>query len=958
MDVSVVVITSVAIGLGAGAVAYMAIKRQNDDIKNRVDDVINNFDAIEDLQNKVAAIDAINNKVDDIKSEVDAIEDLQNKVAAIGDLKNKVAAIDDMNNKVDDIKNKVDVIENLMPKVDEPDLLEYMRAPNPFFIGHEGKLEKIFKSYRKNQPKDTYSHPTQRRSVVHVINGPAGCGKSEIAVQYVDLYCEFYRNVLWIPAGSPKTLDYVFKQMSEKLNLFGEKKDLRADVIKKAVNDWLTEKSNWLLILDNADDSKCIFDYFPTFPAGGHIIITSRDKSYSSSALYPEVKRLFYIEPLELEDAMLLLLANCRKKESCMEENLLDDCRSQMSAMSTEDHKNHEALKWLAGPDGLDGLPLALIAAAKYMNENATTFSAYKKFAQTCVDKELFPTSEDDPLRAWLRDIDLEKYHSKLSEITKNSLTAFLELTEEKLHSIEMTDEEIRKFLEEREHGVNINKWMYRRKQVLATWSLSFRKLEKTKEGEAALELLQLCVFLEPTISEDLIVKGAESIGLECLKSNLMEGVEGYKPIDQPVQIRRNLNKVLRGLRRYCLVDSNYNGKDQKKSYQGQNSNFTIHRVIRKAIKAGLSKEKEQRAMSSAISLLTTIFPSYEEIYSKFTGVYHPLPEVEEEVTVHTKSLCRNLRKELLESKQIEDPIPLLYAVALFYKRFKRLPDEALPLYVKAVEAATTMTTGDDIFRNRTLGYAHYQLGKVLIELDNVKAFGHLEKAEDHYKKISEKRAESGDEEDSEDKLYMAKLNFAQARAYEKGYLRDYQKPVPNDDVLKIIEEKLQTAMDITEESSNNDHQKWRAITMHEYALFLSRKEPVDKNKVEKLLRESLKMKSELWASDHVSVAIGKTDLARFYLFNFKKDTSEYKEVEDLLEEALKMKERVLPHYEQFLSWQMGVYYLIRLYQIVDSEEKRKMYEDILKTNSDKPFDEFHESSRVGGLPPDPLIWT
>ncbi|XP_070574154.1 putative leucine-rich repeat-containing protein DDB_G0290503 isoform X2 [Ptychodera flava] len=350
MDVSKVATpTIVAIGLGVGTVAYMAIKRQNDDIKNAVDDIRNKFDAIEDLKskvdeikNQVAAIDDLNNKVEaihdikneigDIKNKVDAIEDLKikvdeiknqvaaiddikkdiddikikvdaiehlkikvdeiknqvaaidglrNKVEAIEDLKdkvdeitnqvavldalrNKVEAIDDIKNEIGDIKKKVDAIENLTLKVDEmvralpqnsgvehlalqsptktvdrstlklkSELLEYMTAPNPFFVGHEGKLRQMYESYNKNQPKDADSDPTQRRSVVHVINGPAGCGKSEIAVQYVHSYYKYYSNVLWITAGSRKTLDYVFKQMSEKLNLFGEKKDLRADVIRK-----------------------------------------------------------------------------------------------------------------------------------------------------------------------------------------------------------------------------------------------------------------------------------------------------------------------------------------------------------------------------------------------------------------------------------------------------------------------------------------------------------------------------------------------------------------------------------------------------------------------------------------------------------------------------------------------------------------------------------------------------
>ncbi|XP_077982214.1 uncharacterized protein LOC144437200 [Glandiceps talaboti] len=838
-------------------------------------------------------------------------------------------------------------------------LLEFMRDANPQFFGRDDILDNINGSYLEDRPEGESIDPTKRKTVVHIINGLAGCGKSEIAIQYVKKYfSEYTSGVLWIPAGSTGTLDYALKQTYEKLQIVEGVKDFRADYIQKAITNWLEEKSDWLLVLDNADDSQCIYDYFPKLPDGGHIIITSRDTSFKSS-LFPSIKPPFDVKPLRQEEAVLLLA------RSYFEVSGKGPVSHDVAAKKVQDMKEnrpeeYEALRWLAGPDGLDGLPLALNTAIRYMKENNRSFVEYKEYSLTCLTPQLFPDSEEDPLNAWLKRNKWMQYYDKLKEKTQRSLTSFLDLTKEDLCSedVGMNDTEAVTFIEQRNHDVNVKKWVYKRKSVFATWSLTFRKIDDMPHGRAAMELLQLCSYLTPTLSENIIVKGAEFISLETLRGELLTNVKSYpKQSHKDVQIERNLDNIMRCLRRYSLVESlpTVQGKRQIKR------SFTIHRVIRKAIKVNLTEEEVIKTISCAIKLLTGLIPSADEIQRRSTRCYEPLQEIHEEVSMHVKILSRNLRQEWLESakNEIEDPVPLLNAVALYFENFKSRPEEAQILYAKAFECTTILTTTEDVqTRYRKLGNAQCQLGIVLLKTDERKeALTHLEAAGQHYKKCC------SDDEEYDSDIDVAKYHYLLARAHESEYLR-LDKPPP-DRIKKEIEENVEKAISISKKyyaKVGKEYGEVTAISMHELALFRLQMGPRNMKNIESLLNESLEIKQSVWGTEeggeHVSIAIGMTDLARFYILN--QDGTKYDEVEDLLLKALKMKECVLPHKQQSKSWQLGVYYLVRLYMLLEKEDEEKRYRKMLKeVDTEGSFDELFEASDpYKAYPPDVILWS
>ena len=85
--------------------------------------------------------------------------------------------------------------------------------------------------------------------------------------------------------------------------------------------------------------------------------------------------------------------------------------------MGDLDEENANALKWLAGPEGLAGLPLALRQAGSYVRERRFSWTSYKKaYVQKCTelfDETVQQQSRDKGrLLKWLVDKGLQEHVS------------------------------------------------------------------------------------------------------------------------------------------------------------------------------------------------------------------------------------------------------------------------------------------------------------------------------------------------------------------------------------------------------------------------------------------------------------------------------------------------------------------------------------------------------------------
>jgi len=127
--------------------------------------------------------------------------------------------------------------------------------------------------------------------------GHGGAGKTQIAIEYAYRYAGDYKVVWWLRA---EALASDYGSLARALNL-SEKDFADQNIIVKAVQEWLGQSGQWLLIFDNAQNQAELSKYIP--PAGtGHILITSRNPNWGTLANVLKVK------DLGSEDAAKLLL--------------------------------------------------------------------------------------------------------------------------------------------------------------------------------------------------------------------------------------------------------------------------------------------------------------------------------------------------------------------------------------------------------------------------------------------------------------------------------------------------------------------------------------------------------------------------------------------------------------------------------------------------------------------------
>jgi len=181
-----------------------------------------------------------------------------------------------------------------------------------------------------------------------------GIGKTQTAVEYAYRYRDKYKAVLWLNAGSPLSLKTGCGDIARRMPLPHDEKDL--DQAAAAVKYWLGTHSDWLLILDYADDPAVLVEFLPT-DHKGHILITSRAQDFQLLGIFDPVE----LRKLPIEDATAFLLRRCGREGAHEAER--------------------GAARELAGE--LDGLPLALEQAAAYIVATRAPFQCYLESYRT-----------------------------------------------------------------------------------------------------------------------------------------------------------------------------------------------------------------------------------------------------------------------------------------------------------------------------------------------------------------------------------------------------------------------------------------------------------------------------------------------------------------------------------------------------------------------------------------------
>ncbi|HZR38845.1 MAG TPA: FxSxx-COOH system tetratricopeptide repeat protein [Ktedonobacteraceae bacterium] len=248
-----------------------------------------------------------------------------------------------------------DETQNELASANEPDQIRPQQDPrmwtvpyprNLFFLGREEVLVRLRHQLLAAQTMDL-SHP-------QAISGLGGIGKTHIVLEYAYRHAQDYQAIFWVRADNRDTLVAGFLEIAHTVNLpEGDERD--QSIIVTAVKGWLSHHTDWLLILDNADDLSILPEFLPT-PMRGHLLLTTRALALGGLANRIEV------HALDQDVAALLVLRRAAL--------LAPD-----ASLPQAERADQQAAAELARQ--LGGLPLALDQAGAYLEETGCGLQYY-----------------------------------------------------------------------------------------------------------------------------------------------------------------------------------------------------------------------------------------------------------------------------------------------------------------------------------------------------------------------------------------------------------------------------------------------------------------------------------------------------------------------------------------------------------------------------------------------------
>ena len=113
------------------------------------------------------------------------------------------------------------------------------------FVGREAELLEIRKQF---------SGASSKKPRVLVVHGPAGQGKSQLALEFCRQSQKMYRAIFWVNASSDMTAIHAFETIATELGLASSEDLLDAGAkiraVRKTLESW---DERWLMVIDNYD---------------------------------------------------------------------------------------------------------------------------------------------------------------------------------------------------------------------------------------------------------------------------------------------------------------------------------------------------------------------------------------------------------------------------------------------------------------------------------------------------------------------------------------------------------------------------------------------------------------------------------------------------------------------------------------------------------------------------------
>ena len=158
-------------------------------------------------------------------------------------------------------------------------------ARNPGFTGRDGLLVAVRERLLAGD-----------KAVVQAFQGMGGVGKTQLAIEYAYRFAGAYDLAWWIDAEQAGLIGDQFAALGMALGCI--QPGAGTEVVRTAVLGELREGGRWLLVFDNAENPANIAGWLPG--GGGHVLITSRERTWAELAAPVEVNVLTRAESVAI----------------------------------------------------------------------------------------------------------------------------------------------------------------------------------------------------------------------------------------------------------------------------------------------------------------------------------------------------------------------------------------------------------------------------------------------------------------------------------------------------------------------------------------------------------------------------------------------------------------------------------------------------------------------------------
>ncbi|KAF8351764.1 P-loop containing nucleoside triphosphate hydrolase protein [Amanita rubescens] len=204
----------------------------------------------------------------------------------------------------------VDVRGNYI-QINNPSVSPEVMAPLPpmnhssmMFTGRSAHLQRL---------KDHFVSNGMEKRKSFLFHGLGGIGKTQICLKFIEENESLFSDIFWIDASSESAIDLRLRQIAQANNAPPEVVSSAAHTLK-----WISKKSNWLMVYDNADGGYEVVEKFLPPGNGGNILITSRN--FEVCRITEESMEILEMEE---EEALSLLSKSARLNYTSEEVQIL-----------------------------------------------------------------------------------------------------------------------------------------------------------------------------------------------------------------------------------------------------------------------------------------------------------------------------------------------------------------------------------------------------------------------------------------------------------------------------------------------------------------------------------------------------------------------------------------------------------------------------------------------------------